>query len=110
MLHRHYTRMNPPPNRADYCSPRDSFTFDCLGCGQTKPGDRHDWFLLFSKRKTGYSACRRAIVSNQKHETCFLLGRDFARATVAQHRKIINPKEQSLTAAPDILPVSHSFY
>jgi hypothetical protein len=54
-------------------------------------------------------ACRRGIVGDQR-KTCFLLGRDLARAKVEQRRKIIDPKIRSLATAPDLLPVLHSFY
>jgi hypothetical protein len=42
-------------------SPRDSFAMDCLGCGQTQPGDRHDWYLASPRGKMGHSACQRGI-------------------------------------------------
>jgi len=51
-------------DRANHRSLRDSFAMDCLVCGQTKPGDRHDWFLLSPRGKMGCSACRRGIVGD----------------------------------------------
>ena len=73
----------------------------------TKPSQRIATigFYFLAREGRGF-ACRMGIVG----ETCFWLGRAVARAKVKQRHKIVNPKKQSLAAAPNLLAASHSFY
>jgi hypothetical protein len=66
--------------------------------------------FTISQGNEGCSACRRGIVGDSKQETCFFLGRGPVRAKVGQRRKIVNTKKQSPAGAPDLLPISQSFY